>query len=656
MSGFGMGTIDFEPGDQDAVDDELTPGDPDFDWTPAAGDDINAGPPTDPDQGAFDSQHDPISGGVNLLPHSSFESAKDWDVGPGWTVPYGWGSAFHGAAVARIVANGTHAILASTAVIAVDPAKVYWASFESFMFAYTSGSGRMLLREFDSTGLLLRELVVGEHAALSTTWVRYAIKLTPRAALRSDVEWHVLTAFVQVAFEAAGASSFDWRVDGAQLERGDISTVYAPAPNEDVHGSELADGSVPSTAFDITPPSVPVIGAITSETLPEDDGTFKVHLHVALTQPPEADTAGIELEATNDVVTDNSGIVLSVDWTHYLFTFVPVPDAVGTFHGVLADTPYQFRARSIDQIGNRSAWSAEASFLSGADGEAPGVPQGVQAMGVIRGLLITWPLVTAPDLSHFEIRIRLTGTLGDWTIYRQRGTVITVTGLTATEDTTGAPTTSYDVQVRAVDSSGQVQTSLISPIPVDADGNPEAGWSAVAVGAPTLTHGADIAAATIVAGNIKAGEITTDKLGAGEILINTTTDPLRPDGITIRQGAGIGAPELSRWDDTGLTIWASAADHTSYLKLTGGALSIVKQGVATTGITTDGISATAITFGTAPGGHNLVFNSSFELNAFSSTQATIVDTVAADWSGNRVGSVDNLTEAANNLAMTATAF
>ena len=74
-------------------------------------------------------------------------------------------------------------------------------------------------------------------------------------------------------------------------------------------------------------------------------------------------------------------------------------------------------------------------------------------------------------------------------------------------------------------------------------------------------------------------------------------------------------------------------------------------------ITTEGIDATLINFGVLEGGHNLIWNSSFELGGtVGAAPAPILDDLAAHWADSRVGTPVNMTEAATQLQMTATGF
>jgi hypothetical protein len=98
MSGFGLGQVEFVDDDDDN-DVDLSYSNPDFDWTPSEGDlqdgSNNVPPPPE------DNVQDEIvstSPGTNLIEKPSFEAVGPW---AGWTVPYAWEYAYHGANVAH---------------------------------------------------------------------------------------------------------------------------------------------------------------------------------------------------------------------------------------------------------------------------------------------------------------------------------------------------------------------------------------------------------------------------------------------------------------------------------------------------------------------------------------------------------------------------
>ena len=79
---------------------------------------------------------------------------------------------------------------------------------------------------------------------------------------------------------------------------------------------------------------------------------------------------------------------------------------------------------------------------------------------------------------------------------------------------------------------------------------------------------------------------------------------------------------------------------------------LVTDGVhSVAAITPDGIDASRITFGSAPGGHNLIRNSSFELSADTGGNSSLTHTDTTYWNATYHTSIDNITEG-TTLAVT----
>jgi hypothetical protein len=252
MSGWGIGSVEFidDDGDEttEAADDTVLTfdGDPTFDWTPVQDAAPEDPPPPPPPNDARKPDPAPVAVGANLLSNSSFESDRNWGVGAGWEVPFEWALAFHGTRVARIDAMGMVAEMVSRS-FAVDPTLPYWASVWGWMQTWGSGSGRVLLREYDSEGLMLAESVVGEQESASTGWVRLSRQFVGRLQRSDQKAWDVRTTSAALVIQATGI--FDWRVDGAQVAVGDLPGAYVPAPNEDVLGENIVLGTIPPEAF-----------------------------------------------------------------------------------------------------------------------------------------------------------------------------------------------------------------------------------------------------------------------------------------------------------------------------------------------------------------------------------------------------------------------
>jgi hypothetical protein len=91
------------------------------------------------------------------------------------------------------------------------------------------------------------------------------------------------------------------------------------------------------------------------------------------------------------------------------------------------------------------------------------------------------------------------------------------------------------------------------------------------------------------------------------------------------------------------------------VRLSDGGISIYVDGVEQATLTPDGLNASALTFGSLPGGHNVILNSSFELSDFAAEPSQATWTASGDWSGTEVDS-DNLTTGAGALTMAAASY
>lgn len=201
--------------------------------------------------------------GPNLVPDSSGELGSGWSAG-GFTVGYANLKAKHGLKTFRAAPSGaTVGQLISSDFIPVDRTLEHWISVFSWMTAYTSGTGRMLLLEYSSGGSLLATNVIAEVDAVEGLWTRHALRL-------GDVEtdegpaFHASTTKVKLAADSAGAAAtFTWELDAWQVERSDTLTAYAPA------WSELAPGSIDITKFADTIRPVAIVATLPSLPDPE---------------------------------------------------------------------------------------------------------------------------------------------------------------------------------------------------------------------------------------------------------------------------------------------------------------------------------------------------------------------------------------------------
>lgn len=202
-------------------------------------------------QGSVASLSDLSSAGANLVLNSSFESGSDgsWTVGSQWAFGYASADPFWGDLTARVQPTGTNTgQLFTTDYIPVDRDDDYWVSAWSLLSAYTAGTAKMLLYEYDAANNIL---VAGGTpfaaiVAAEADWTRHSIHLGPNDVGRTA--FHADTVKVRVAFQAVDSPTLTWEVDGVQVERGRLITAYAPRPQELIDGqvgtTQIADDSV----------------------------------------------------------------------------------------------------------------------------------------------------------------------------------------------------------------------------------------------------------------------------------------------------------------------------------------------------------------------------------------------------------------------------
>jgi hypothetical protein len=137
---------------------------------------------------------------------------------------------------------------------------------------------------------------------------------------------------------------------------------------------------------------------------------------------------------------------------------------------------------------------------------------------------------------------------------------------------------------------------------------------------------------TVVTNFLTSGEISAGMITSGTIKVDPTGDAA--DGIEV----WLGAVRVGIWDETGLYVGNNTVglpdnlSSSDYVRITNAGLTVYLAGVPQAAITPAGINASAVNFGSLPGGMNLVKNSSFELAAFGTTTPNPKDwTAAADW-------------------------
>lgn len=292
----------------------------------------------------------------------------------------------------------------------------------------------------------------------------------------------------------------------------------------------------------------------------------------------------------------------------------------------------------------------------------PMIPQGLDTTPGYQMVGLSWLRQALADLSHYQVRYAPDAggapDTANWTTFATASTSVVINGLT--------PGVTYWFQVRAVDVDGNTAAdTLTPPTMVNANDNPEVGWCAAVSDVPLKVGTDDIAADTIVSNFLKTGQIDASMINTGTLSVGASGQP--PEFEVHASDGRL----LARWNADGLllvdtdiagqAVWLTAGQ----IKLTTGLIQTggtpdnptydLVNTVWTVGITGDGINAEAITYGTSPGGHNIIPNSGFELTAFA-TISTKVWTAAADWGSDIAGSRVNMTVTGADLTMTTVTY
>lgn len=369
------------------------------------------------------------------------------------------------------------------------------------------------------------------------------------------------------------------------------------------------------------------------------------------------------------------------------------------------------------------------------DIEPPAIPSSLTIDAAVKGAFVKWSPTTANDLAFYELRYAPddgTGTgpeTDEWTTIRVKTTAAYLGGLTADSNSDGFADARYWVQVRAVDTTGNVApwqadsvtavaaTDIIttpsthlfvegdvvrfgkdlnglldetsyyviaaslttttlkvsltlggSAVDITSDiaasdaltvfGYPtyrdysqeaEVGWC-IAVSVDPLLVGDDtIEYQSIGTEHVKVTGLSADVIKTGTLDINTTDDDMT-DGIKVYDDGVL----IGLWTEDGLYIYDNT-DSDDYIRLFDGGLSVFLDGVETAAITPEGVNASALFFGSMPGGHNVILNSGFELAAFGTGATSVTWTLQADFDGTDV-STSNLTHNAGSISATTLAY
>jgi hypothetical protein len=456
-------------------------------------------------------------------------------------------------------------------------------------------------------------------------------------------------------------------------------------------------GTLPATSFDLTPPALPSSISVDSVLTSDADGRTLVAIRVMMLPPTDPDYFATYIETTDlsdgDPITPvpiwtrpiitvtgkdiTTGYILGVAGATQYWVRMRTVDVQGNYSIysaiypvlTLADTSAPGIPQGVAGAGGFKSigvrWTSSSATdlmynevryapdLAGAPNTASWTTLRTRANSLIIDNLAPgayWAQVRAIDFSR--------NVFGRWAATGLASTdVFTCVDHTfvndqkvAVDDWTGAPELDGVDDMWIVNVSGSTFqlsltiggaainistnfTGFIQYNPetaVNALSEAESGWAPL-VGPFTaaLVGASDVAFNSVITNILSAGYIDAATIQTGVMTIDTGAGTA--DGIKVRYG-GV---EVGLWDESGIKIRSKTAGRSTldYLAFDDASLVLYADGGPTSAITKDGINASAINFGTAQGGHNLVFNSSFELSAFIATSALTIGSGGSTFAG-----------------------
>lgn len=435
-------------------------------------------------------------------------------------------------------------------------------------------------------------------------------------------------------------------------DSGQVYTREAIPGDDAEDGNWTAQGKLLPFVGDQAAPNAPTGLSVTPVTTQNDEGTTLPGFEVEWNTSSEDDIIGYHLEVDAQTFDDATGI-----WTAATFA-TPLSRNYGVFDAppkegpylvraeFIGGTPYDFRLAALDAEGFSSAWSSPVVTGTAAkDGTAPEVPTNPQGTPGYRLVGLKWDKNEEPDLWFYQVRFWLTATQtsDDAEYIRTNSSFIIVKDLT--------PSVEYTFEVRAVDRSSNVATSESDLTGLDFNENKESGWSAQATATPSLIGASDVAFNSVLTSILSSNEIDADDIKTGTLKVGGSANP---GSLTVYDSA---ARTIATLNEDGY-VMVNANNDSEAVWLTAGSIYFTDEYTGnvdtttwTTGMTPDGINASAITFGAVGGGANAVPNAGFELAPFSAP-TTSVYTDSTDWS--TATSTVNMNVSTTHLTMTGT--
>jgi hypothetical protein len=298
---------------------------------------------------------------------------------------------------------------------------------------------------------------------------------------------------------------------------------------------------------------------------------------------------------------------------------------------------YAARIRAVNRAGLKSPWTTPQGIKISGDTSAPAIPSGLTAVAGYKLVGVKWAASVETDLQQYELRWAPDCGNGNGPNTLQWVKVDTLTTHAVVDGLVAG--TKYYFQVRAIDRSGNVVTSSTDSTAVDADDNPEAGWSntvyAVASGLSTTLAAAAVATAT----NVKVVSVTGANVGDLMVISGggVTTDEIVTIGTVGTAGAGgtgiTFSPALVADKANGNAVTEVTKSHVTGTPNLIGAADVSFNSVLTSILSTNQLDATTIKTGTLSIGggpsmptYLLVFNGSgVEIGRWDSSGLLIKD-------------------------------
>jgi hypothetical protein len=286
-------------------------------------------------------------------------------------------------------------------------------------------------------------------------------------------------------------------------------------------------------------PPPPTALAVTPSTTIQADGAVLPSLLVTWTPSAHAFVTAVEVQWRWELAGGGSS-----DWRS---ATVPVGTARWELAPVEVGVDYEVRVRAVAGLA-RSAWTSPATGTGAADVTAPGLPTGVTATGITRGVALRWTNPTDRDLWKVEVWERADTSGVSAKVGESFSDFFVRSGLDPAEGGLW--------KLRAVDRSGNASaftaevagaaTLLVS----DDLGNEIINASHLQTGTAVITGSAQIADLTVDRIHIKTGSISTHAFAqwAADVTVNRPP-PFPSEGPIMFNYGSLGGLDVTVPDD-----------------------------------------------------------------------------------------------------------